>query len=181
MDLKNFTHSDQLKNGLPVTIRSVRPDDKERIKEAFSELEAETIYTRFFQFKTHLTDEELKRATEVDFDAEVALVVTIQGEDDEIIIGGSRYSVLRSAGGGPKSAEVAFTVEEDYHGQGIASRLFNHMINIARQRGIDHFEAEVLPGNNAMLTVFKRSGLPLTKRLEDGAIHLSMSLHGEEG
>ncbi|HWR72588.1 MAG TPA: hypothetical protein VN604_05435, partial [Nitrospirota bacterium] len=66
-----------LKNGTEVRIRGVRADDKKRISEAFRNLETESIYKRFFQYKKGLTDEDLKAATEVDFENEVALMVTI--------------------------------------------------------------------------------------------------------
>jgi hypothetical protein len=44
------------------------------------------------------------------------------------------------------------------------------------------FEADVLAENQAMLAVFTRSGLPIKKSLEEGAIHvtLSLSLPGPE-
>lgn len=181
MHVQNFNTSERLKNGQSVTIRAVRPDDKEKINEAFRNLEAETIYTRYFQHKAHLTKEDLERATELDFENDVALVVTMESEGREVVIGGCRYSVLRTVEGAGPSAEIAFTVEEDYQGQGMAGRLLQHMIGIARQQGISSFEAEVLPGNNSMLTVFKRSGLPLERSLSEGTIHLSMSLEGRQG
>ena len=59
-----------------------------------------------------------------------------------------------------RTAEVALSVEEDYHGQGIATRILNHLVRIAREKGVDQFEAEVLPGNTSMLAVFSRIGLP---------------------
>ena len=77
IDLRDFVTAEQLKDGTAVTVRAVRPDDKGRIVTAFRELEPETIYTRYFQHKVDLSDEELRRATEVDFEREVALVVTI--------------------------------------------------------------------------------------------------------
>ena len=86
MDTKHFTISDNLKNGLPVTIRAVRSDDKELIREAFNNLEPQTIYTRFFSYKNQLTDDELKAATEVDFENQVGLVVTLHDGKSEIII-----------------------------------------------------------------------------------------------
>jgi hypothetical protein len=61
----------------------------------------------------------------------------------------------------PGDRQVAFTVEEDYQGLGIASRLLEHLVRIARDRGIAEFVAEVLPRNTAMLRVFTRSGLPM--------------------
>jgi RimJ/RimL family protein N-acetyltransferase len=69
-------------------------------------------------------------------------------------------------------------VEEDYHGQGIASRILGHLVRIAREKGVSQFEADVLPGNKAMLAVFARSGLPMKKNLEADAFHVSLSLTG---
>lgn len=176
MKIKNFKITDTLKNGTFVTIRAVRPEDKEMVLEAFKNLEPRTIYTRFFRYKNELTDEELKSATEIDFEDEVGLVVTTQNENKDIIIAGARYWVLKTDGEAPLRAEIAFTVEEDYQGQGIAGRLLQHLARIAREKGISYFEAEVLSQNKAMLTVFERSGLPLKKRNDDGEVHITMSL-----
>jgi GNAT superfamily N-acetyltransferase len=173
---KEFKKSDSLKNGIPVVIRAVQPNDKEKINEAFKHLDRDTIYARYFRYKTHLTDEELEWATELDFENDVALVVTVQNETQEVVIGGARYSVIASAPEAPRRAEIAFTVEEDYQGQGIASRLLQHMVRIARETGIAFFDAEVLSYNKAMLSVFERSGLPIQRKYEDGVIHLSLSL-----
>ncbi len=175
--IQDLSLTERLRSGLEVTIRAVRPDDKERINEAFRNLEPETIYTRYFMHKTSLTEADLKWATELDFEKDVALVVTMNSKDKEIVIGGSRFSVLKADKGATKKAEIAFTVEEDFQGQGMASRLLKHMISIARQMGIDSFEAEVLPENGSMLSVFKKSGLSLRQSFEDGSIHLSMALN----
>ena len=59
---------EKLKDGTVVTIRAIRPDDKDRIVDAFKNLEAESVYTRFFRHKSTLTDGELKAVTEVDFE-----------------------------------------------------------------------------------------------------------------
>jgi RimJ/RimL family protein N-acetyltransferase len=75
-----------------------------------------------------------------------------------------------------RSAEIAFTVEEDYQGQGIASSILRHLIHIAREKGVSRFEADVLAENIAMLAVFARSGLPMKKSLEEGVVHVTLSL-----
>jgi RimJ/RimL family protein N-acetyltransferase len=174
-DLANYAQTETLKNDTAVLIRSIRADDKGRISEAFRNLETESIYTRFFHHKKMLTDEELKAATEVDFKNAVALVVTIGEEENETIIGGGRYVVFEDLAA-ERSAEVAFTVEEDYHGQGMASLLLRHLASIAREKGVSQFEAEVLSENKAMISVFSRSGLPIKKKLEGGVIHVTLSL-----
>jgi len=71
---------------------------------------------------------------------------------------------------------VAFTIEEDFQGQGLAGKLMAMLAAIARQHGIGRLEAEVLSGNAPMLKVFERSGLPLTKTREGGVTHVVMDL-----
>jgi RimJ/RimL family protein N-acetyltransferase len=174
-DAAKYDKIETLKNGTTVRIRSIAADDKDRLSEAFHNLEAESVYTRFFHHKKTLTEAELKAATEVDFDKVVALVATVGEGDDEVIIGTGRYIRFGDARPLP-SAEVAFAVEEDFGGQGLASRLLRHLASIGREKGLARFEAEVLPENKAMLTVFERSGLPVTKAYEGGSLHVTLSL-----
>lgn len=176
LNAKNYRVAEKLKNGSTVTIRAVRPDDKKRFLKAFKNLESESIYTRFFGHKRELSEEELKRATEVDFEMTVALAVTIPaGDGDETIIGAGRY-IMYDPPDDSGSAEIAFTVEEDYQGQGIASRVLRHLLLIAREKGVSRFEADVLAENKAMLAVFARSGLPMQKFREADAVHVTLSL-----
>jgi RimJ/RimL family protein N-acetyltransferase len=172
-----FEEKETLKNGLTVTIRAIRPPDKIAIADAFSKLDAESVYTRFFQAKGSLSDSELKAATEVDFENVVALVVTTESEGREVIIGGGRYLAFDLAGA--RSAEIAFLVEEDYHGLGIAGRILKHLARIARNQGVSQFEADVLPQNRAMLAVLSRSGLPMTQTQTEDVTHVTLSLTGQ--
>lgn len=175
IDATKYDEIETLKNGTVVHVRSVRADDKKRVAEAFRNLEAESIYTRFFCHKKGLSDDELKVATEVDFENVVALVVTVRENGIETIIGGGRYSTI-DAKDPRRSAEVAFIIEEDYQGQGLAGRLVRHLVRIGREKGVRQFEAEVLPGNKAMLKVFSRSDLPMKTTFEEDVVHVTLSL-----
>ena len=73
-------------------------------------------------------------------------------------------------------AEISFTLEEDFHGQGLAGKLLQHLLRIARERGIARFVAETLPENRAMLSVFAKSGLPMTRQRADGVVHVSLEI-----
>lgn len=174
-DLRDFSTTEQLRNGLSVTLRAVRPDDKARLVAAFRELEPESIYTRYFHHKKSLTPDDLKDMTEVDFINEIIFVVTISRSGEEIIIGRTRYDAYQ-AEDGASVAEIAFTVEEDYHGLGIASRLLRHLIRIGRERGLARFQADVLPTNRGMLAVFAKSGLPMKIEQEEDTLHVTLSL-----
>ena len=174
-DIKKYRVSEQLRDQRLITVRAIRPDDKGLLLEAFKELDEESIYTRFFGPKKDLTEKELAWATEVDFIQTVALIVCIQEGDRERIIGGGRY--LAPAGSDlPTSSEIAFLVEEDYHGLGIASMVLKHLVLIGRGQGVSRFEAEVLPQNKAMLKVFHRTGLPVTTVPSGDSIHVTILL-----
>ena len=143
------------------------------MREASGRLSPDAIYMRLFTPKKELTEAGLNRLVEVDFEREVALVVTIGTGAQESLIGGGRYV---SANNDRRAAEVAFTVDGRYRGQGIASRLLQHLAAIARGRGITRFEAEVLAENRPMLAVFARSGLAMERRREGGVIHVELML-----
>ena len=175
MNPATYDETTTLKNGQAVRVRAIRPTDKTMIMEAFRNLEPESIYTRFFHAKKTLTDQDLKKITEVDFENDVALVVTIGSEGGETIIGAGRYAGYETDGG-QRTAEVAFTVEEDYQGQGIAGMLLKRLTAIAREKGVEQFEAEVLAQNRAMLAVFSHCGLTVKEKYEGGTIHVTMPL-----
>jgi RimJ/RimL family protein N-acetyltransferase len=174
-DDATFEISATLKNGLAVTIRHLRPDDRDAIARAAAALDAETIYTRLFSYRP-VTPAAIDRIMHVDPTHEVALVVVIGTPPAHQIIGSCRFVELEPKNG-RRSAEVAFTVEEDYQGLGIAGRLLGKLIEIARARHIDELEADVLTANRSMLRVFERSGLPVRTRREGASVHLSLSLN----
>lgn len=172
---RDFTVADTLRNGLAVTIRHLRADDRERIAKAVGQLDRESIYTRLFSYRRELSAAGLDRIMHTDPDSEVALVVTTCAGNDEIVIGSGRYVVTA-----PGSAEIAFVVEEDYQGLGIAKRLLGHLAAIAREHGIFTFTAEVLGVNKSMLGVFAKSGLPMREEREAGVVFVTLALSPQD-
>jgi RimJ/RimL family protein N-acetyltransferase len=172
---RGFICTETLRNGLAATIRHLRADDRERIARAIAQLDRESIYTRFFGYRNELTEAGLDRIMTVVPAREVALVATIGAHEDEIVIGSGRY-IVSSTIGEERTAEVAFVVEEDYQGLGIAGRLLKHFARIAGEQNIARFEADVLAENQPMLRVFARSGLPMTTRRDGGTVHLTLAL-----
>ena len=178
IDPQGFAAAETLRNGVAVTIRELRADDRERIASAVRRLGREAIYTRLFSYRTELTEAGLDRIMKVDPAREIALVVTVGAGAEETVIGSARY-VVADEEGGERTAEVAFTVEEDYQGLGIASLLLRHLAAIGRERGVVAFEADVLAQNKPMLAVFARSGLPMRKRYDGSIVHVTLSLQGD--
>jgi len=152
------------------SIRAVRPDDKARLVKAFRGLDRGSVYLRFFSYKKALEDEELRRVTECDGASQAALVATVGNGEQEIIVALGEY--VRSGAG----AQIAFAVEEDFQGRGIASRLLRQLAGIARANGITQFEADVLAENAPMLAVLRNSKLRMRTRHQEGVVHATLFL-----
>lgn len=176
-DLADFRLPTTLRDGRPVLIRTARADDKARLMAAFDQLDPQTIYTRYFAYRKNFSEAELHRLDTPDFDHYLLLVVTLGSGASETIIGGATC-VVDDAAGPERTAELAFTVEEDYQRQGLASKLLKAVTDIARSRGIRRCVADVLAGNMAMRSVFQRCGLPMTMAREGGVVHIVLDLGG---
>jgi GNAT superfamily N-acetyltransferase len=172
---ENYVFKDTLRDGTPITLRAARADDGPKIRRAFKNLNRDTIYTRFFGFKSDVSDAELERITGADFDHDVALLVTIGSGGEEVVAAGASYSVIETDPPA-RSAEIAFTVEEDFQGFGIAGLLLRHLVRIARQKNLAYLKADVLARNLPMLAVFRRSGLPITLKRDGDVIEVALSL-----
>jgi RimJ/RimL family protein N-acetyltransferase len=170
VDVAAYRVNEALKDGNEVTIRAVRPEDKEPFVKAFLGLQPETIRTRFFYPKKNLSDDDLHWLDEMGHGNHVGLVATVSRGADKLIIGEGSYAVLG------RTAEVAFIVPEAWQGRGVATLLLQHLAGIARSQGVAEFEAYVLPENKSMLAVFRRSGLPMTTRHTDGVLHVTLGL-----
>jgi GNAT superfamily N-acetyltransferase len=178
-DIANYSVVERLRDGRPVTSRAIRSDDKGRMADALREVSPESLYRRTFSAKRDLGDDDLKQLTEVDFENVVALVAVMKEENQDRIVGGGRY-VRTGASGAVLRAEVAFLIDDAHQGLGIGSRIFKHLVTIARASGVTQFEAEVLPSNEGMLRLFTRSGLPIARTMTRDSVHVTIKLNTAE-
>jgi len=160
-----------LRNGLEVTIRPLQAGDRDAIAAAVRALDRDSVYRRLFGYRKELTEAGLDRIMRVDPERDAMLVVTALRDGREAVIGSGRYVGTRDG-----CAEIAFMVDGKCQGLGMAGRLLGHLARIARERGLAEFEAEVLAENGAMLAVFARSGLAMTKRRQGGVVHVTLAL-----
>jgi RimJ/RimL family protein N-acetyltransferase len=174
-DIANYACTEALRDRRSVTIRAIHPDDKGSLIDALNKVSSQSLHFRLFSGKRKFSDEEMNQLTAVDFINIVALVAVLEKDGIEQIAGGGRYVRIGTSGTG-QSAEVAFLIDDAHQGLGIGSRIFRHLVQIACESGITHFEAEVLPTNAPMLNLFARSGLPVEKTLTGGSVHVTIQL-----
>ena len=162
---------ERLRDGRPITIRALRPDDREGLLAAVASSSTQSLYRRFFSPKRSFTEREVAFFLDVDFIGHVALVAVLNEGDRPTIVGGARYVVVQ-----PGRAEVAFTVVDRCQGQGIGALLMRQLAATALQAGIRELIAEVLADNISMLKVFEKSGLRLSTKQEAGVVHVTLQL-----
>ena len=148
-EIIRYSAVETLRNGRRVTIRALRPQDRNDLLAAVGRTSAQSLYRRFFGAKRHFTEKETAFFLNVDFINHVALVAVVEENGQQVIAGGGRYIVDK-----PGRAELAFAVVDQYQGQGIGAALLRHLALIAHEAGLHELTAEVLPENTAMLKVF---------------------------
>ena len=169
--VSSFTTTELLRDGRRVEIRALRPGARAALLAAADHTSDQSLYRRFFGVRRAFSEEEVAAFVNVDFVDEIALIAMLREGEREVIAGGGRYIVVR-----PGTAELAFTVVDEFQGQGIASALLRHLTALARAAGVREFIAEVLPDNTAMLRVLEHSGLRVQRKRESGVVHITLQL-----
>lgn len=149
---ENYSEILSLPDGRRVRLRSIRPDDRQKMREGLARLSPKSRYRRFFTDKRTLSDKELDYLTEPDGVLHYAIVAgEIDAEGNEGLGAGVARFVAQPEH--PKVAEPAILVVDDFQGQGLGRALMDRLIACASERGIERFRSEVLAKNTPMLTL----------------------------
>lgn len=166
-----YSIREHLRDGRPILIRALRPDDQEDMLAAIDRTSIKSLQRRFFVPKRGFSAKEQDFFMQVDFINHVALVTQIKEDGRSAIVGGGRYVVVQ-----PGQAELAFVVIDAYQGQGIGTMLMRHLLVIARKAGLSKLTAEILSDNHAMLGVFKHFGFSSEPQGDPQVRHLALDL-----
>ena len=157
----------QVPNGTNVTIRPIRPEDAEITQEFVRSLSAEAKYFRFMDAVQELSRAMLVRLTQIDYDREMALLaVTEEPDGKEVEIGVARYATNPDQ----VSCEFAIVVDDEWQHQGIAHKLMDVLMDVARSKGLRIMEGEVLKRNVGMLKLCTGLGFRIDPHPEDDSI-----------
>ena len=157
-----------LADGTTLTIRSATPEDYQAVRRLHEEMSPDNLYFRFFTASRISAEREARRVCTEGNPGLVALLGLL-GDD---LAGVASYE-LTSDGA---AAEVALAVADGRHRRGIATLLLEHLVSLARARGVKAFVAEVLPDNYPVLRVLSDSGLAMRRRSGGGIVELSMGV-----
>lgn len=148
-----------LRDGTPVLVRAVEPEDKIRLQDGLSRMSTCSIYRRFARTVSRLTADELRYLTEVDQQNHIAWGAVDPSDPHESGLGISR--LIRDPHC-PTRAEVAIAVVDEYQQLGLGTILLAAMVAQAQTRSIATLRAIVLPDNHVVLAWLSRLGARYT-------------------
>lgn len=157
-------HRAQLRNGLPVHLRAVRPADARCFGEFVRKLSAVSRGWRFQGGLSPCAPGPLQELVHVDGVNQVCTIATRPRADCaevyEEVIGEARYSVDADA----DRAELAIAVADTCQGQGLADELLDHLLETARDAGLRCLFCEVPFSNARMIRFMQRMGFVACER-----------------
>jgi GNAT superfamily N-acetyltransferase len=167
--------TERLRDGSPIEIRPIRPDDRQALADGIQLMSPESRYRRFFAPVERLSDAQLTYLTEVDHHDHEALVAMEPGSERGI--GVARF--VRSEGD-PEVAEFAVAVADDWHARGVGTALIHRLADRAREEGVKRFSGTILEENRPMLDLVDSLGDVRVRDRAAGAIEIEVDLP-EEG
>jgi len=148
-----------MKDGNPVSIRPIRPEDEPLMVKFHETLSDRSVYLRYFcslSLSRRVAHERLLRICFGDYDREMALVAEltdpVTGERRIIAVG--RMNKLHAG----NEAEVAVLVSDQYQKLGLGNELLRRVVQIARDEKLSRVSAEMLTDNVAMQVIMKHLG-----------------------
>ena len=169
----NISHV--FKDTVTVRFRPIRPSDEDDMRRLFYRFSDQAVYYRYFSPIKTMPHMKMQEYVNVDFNRTMSIVGVVEEGGVDKIIAEGRYVIVEDG----TFADTAFIVDEDYQGKGIATFLFNLLMQLARQRGIKGFNADVLTANKAMMKVYEKSPYPMKATVSEGAYELTIPFSDE--
>lgn len=153
-----------LRDGSTVSIRPITPADEAGLLKLFQSLSPESKKYRFFSVGTDLAA--VAGAESQISPAEGVGLVAIIGSDGRIV-GHVAYRVSHQ-----DCADIDTAVAEDHQRLGIGTLLLARLAEVADERGIRTFHAEMLPDNLHALDVIREAGFPVEVNVDQDLVEL---------
>lgn len=165
-----YVHDTQLKDGTPVVLRPIRPEDENLLVAFHRHISEDSVRQRYFAFMSldeRVAHERLIRLCFTDYDREWSTVAQIEGEGGPRIIGVSRLFKAP----GTAYARFAMIIADEFHQRGLGTELLKHTIWIADQEKIERIDALILAENIGMIKLCRNMGFTIKPDKDPDIIH----------
>jgi acyl-CoA hydrolase/GNAT superfamily N-acetyltransferase len=141
-------------NNEKIRIRPVKTTDESLLKELYYSLNERDRYLRFFGMKKEFTHSKTQGEVNIDYD-KIFSIGAFAGEiGNEEMVGNATYYLNPSL----NTAEYSFLVREDYRGKGVGTFLYQHLIIVAKEKGIKGFYGNIHIQNKSTIGIIQQGG-----------------------
>jgi acetyltransferase len=167
----------EMKDGTPVNIRPIRPEDEPMMVRFHETLSERSVYFRYFhpmRLNVRVAHERLTRMCFIDYSREIALVAerTESRNGGREILAVGRLVKLR----GGSDGEFAIVVSDNWQHRGLGKELLRRLVVIGREEKLRRIVADVLPDNHEMLRVCEHLGFKQQYWIEGGVVKVTLDL-----
>jgi acetyltransferase len=163
---KEWERHDVLRDGTPVFVRPLKPEDAGLYPEFLSHVTAEDLRMRFFAPIRELSPEFIGRLTHLDYAKAMAFIALEEPNGRMLGVVRLHYDPDGKAG------EYAVLVRSHLKGHGLGWLLMHRMIEYAQAQGLERVHGQVLAENTTMLAMCAQLGFAIT----DDPIERSMKV-----
>lgn len=158
-------------------LRPIRAEDEGALREAFLRLSPQRRYMRMFGELQELPRVLAARATQIDYDREMAFVISEDKPAGEAALYGG---VRLISDANRDRAEVTITVGDAMAGRGVGRQLMNVIIDYAKTIGIREITGFVMSENAPMLALCRALGFEL-EPFDGGTVKVRLALEQPPG
>lgn len=161
-----------------MVIRPLRPDDAPAHDAFFHRLSPEDVRFRFFSVMRELSEKQLRKLTDIDYDRDMALIAVREQT-------GETVAAARLASDQDEHvAEFAVVVDPAMKGRGLGTELMRRLIDWARGRDVTEIVGQILADNRPMLAFARNLGFSLHRMAEaddvvEARLRLTEPVHEE--
>jgi acetyltransferase len=174
-----YVWAEETRDGEPVTIRPIRPEDEPLMVRFHESLSEQSVYMRYFHM-LNLTQrtahERLTRICFIDYDREMALVAerTDPETGEREIMGAARLSRRR---GVTDEAEFSVLIRDRFQRRGLGTLLLSKLLEIGRAEDLRRITADILFENYPMQHICKKLGFHLHRDTEEMVMKADLDLY----
>ena len=166
----------KLKDGTPVTIRPIRPEDEPLMVQFHTTLSERSVYLRYFcslSLSTRVEHERLVRICFASYDRGFALVADHKNADtgQHEVLGVGRFSALNRT-----EAEAAVLVSDKWQGRGLGTELLSGVARVAREEKYQRLCGEILRDNLPTQAIFRKVGFKLRSTEDPSSVSAQLTL-----
>lgn len=163
------------RSGRKGVLRAIRGEDEPNHLEFYNKLSPESIRLRYFYSRGIPTHQELANWTQIDYDREMAFIVTAPKVDG---IGWETLGVVRAVTDADNvRAEFSVVIRDDLQGEGLGVVLMQKAVDYCKARGTLMLMGSTLTSNKGMQGLAQKLGFKNSYNMEEDVIEMEMMLN----